>query len=245
MSSAGIIEEHSQGNACWHVHLRKTNQQLLLQMTLVCFSCWYTMLIPPITLLNYRSCIWRPPERSSPFKLKNNLDHSLVWSLLFIHAISGCDTTSRPYGVGKVTALSKYAALSRAADVFLSAKAEIAKIGEKAVPVIRGCTSSLTLNGACVARLLQRVATSTQYVYPEKLHHTSDTAALHSHQAYHQVQAWYGRYIPAAPQTLLKVIRCNCTGQCDRKSCTCRKHGLKCAPASVQCKGEPAWMWHQ
>ena len=48
----------SAGNACWHVHLRKTSQQLLLQMTLVCFSCWHTMLIPPITLMNYRSCIW-------------------------------------------------------------------------------------------------------------------------------------------------------------------------------------------
>ena len=152
----------------------------------------------------------------------------------------------------------KYAALSRAADVFLSAKADIAKLSEKAIRVICGCTSSLTLNDACVARLLQRVATSTQYVYPEKLHHTSVTAALHSHQTYHQVQAWYGRYIPAgewgwgqsltslvpiilnqaaAPQTLLKVIRCNCTGQCDRKSCTCRKHDLKCAPASVHCKG--------
>ena len=137
---------------------------------------------------------------------------------------------------------------SRAADVFLSAKADIAKLGEKAVLVIRGCTSSLTLNDACVARLLQRVATSTQYVYPEQLHHTSDAAALHSHKTYHKVQAWYGRYIPAgewgweqsltslvprimnqiaAPQTLLKVIHCNCTGQCDRKSCTCRKHGLK------------------
>ena len=72
-----------------------------------------------------------------------------------MHAISGCDTTSRPYGIGNVTVLSKYAALSRAADVFLSAKADIAKLCEKAVLVIRGCTSSLTLNDACVARLLQ------------------------------------------------------------------------------------------
>ena len=108
--------------------------------------------------------------------LKNNLDHSFVRSLLFMHAISGCDTTSRPYGIGKVTVISKYTALSRAADVFLSAKADIAKLGEKAVMVIRGCTSSLTLNDACVARLLQRVYSHFNPVcVPGKLHHTSDT----------------------------------------------------------------------
>ena len=80
-----------------------------------------------------------------------------------------------------------------------------------------------------------------------KLPHTSDAAALHSRRTYHQVQAWYGRDIPAgewgweqspngqvptimnqaaAPETLLKIIHCKCTGQCDRKSCTCCKHGL-------------------
>ena len=114
-----------------------------------------------------------------------------------MHAISGCDTTSMPYGIGKVTVISKYAAFSRAADMFLSAKADIAKLGEKALLVICGCTSSLTLNDVRVARFLEMVATSTQYVYPEKLHHTSDTAALHSRQTFHQVQAWYGRDIPA------------------------------------------------
>ena len=37
----------------------------------------------------------------------------------------------------------------------------------------------------------------------------------------------------SAPDTLMKLIRCNCTGQCDRKSCTCGKHGLKCVPVCV------------
>ena len=33
------------------------------------------------------------------------------WHLLFIHAISGCDTTSRPYGIGKTSAKDKAANL--------------------------------------------------------------------------------------------------------------------------------------
>ena len=85
MSSADNIEEHFQGDACWHVHLRKTNQQLLLQTTLVCFSCWYTMLIPPITLLNNTSCIWGPPERSSPLKLSR-----ITWTIPLYDHCSSC-----------------------------------------------------------------------------------------------------------------------------------------------------------
>ena len=37
--------------------------------------------------------------------LFSSLDPVLSESLLFIHAISGCDTTSRPYGIGKVSAM--------------------------------------------------------------------------------------------------------------------------------------------
>ena len=42
---------------------------------------------------------------------------------------------------------------------------------------------------------------------------------------------------PSAPEHLLTIIRFNCTGQCDRKTCTCRKNGQKCTRACGQCKG--------
>ena len=41
----------------------------------------------------------------------------------------------------------------------------------------------------------------------------------------------------AAPPSLLKVIRCNCTGKCDRNTCSCRKNGLLCTLACGHCKG--------
>ena len=67
----------------------------------------------------------------------------ITWTIPLYDPCSSCMrlvvvTTSRPYGIGKVTVLSKYAALSRAADVFLSAKADIVKLGEKVLLVIRG-----------------------------------------------------------------------------------------------------------
>lgn len=52
--------------------------------------------------------------------LKKNLDPALSEALLFLHAVSGCDTTSRSYGIGKVTVLTKYAALKKSTSVFLS-----------------------------------------------------------------------------------------------------------------------------
>jgi hypothetical protein len=41
--------------------------------------------------------------------IKRRVDVKLSESLLFLHAVSGCDTTSRPHGIGKVGVLKKYA----------------------------------------------------------------------------------------------------------------------------------------
>ncbi len=65
-------------------------------------------------------------------KQKKNLDPSLSEAFLFLHSISGCDTTSRPYGIGKVTVLLKYAALQKSTSIFMSpssSKEDIKKAG--------------------------------------------------------------------------------------------------------------------
>ena len=43
--------------------------------------------------------------------------------------------------------------------------------------------------------------------------------------------------LPAAPERLLKIIRCNCKLNCDSKRCTCRKHGLCCSAGCGECRG--------
>ena len=35
--------------------------------------------------------------------------------------------------------------------------------------------------------------------------------------------------LPAAPESLLQMIRCNCSSDCASARCTCRKHGLECS----------------
>ena len=39
--------------------------------------------------------------------------------------------------------------------------------------------------------------------------------------------------LPAAPESLLPMVRCNCSSDCVSKRCTCRKYGLECSPALV------------
>lgn len=103
-----------------------------------------------------------------------------------------------------------------------------------------------------------KVATSAGYVPPEKLPPTVDAGRFHSLRMYHQVQTWRSNNLPpenwgwsaspsglvpfkmskeAAPEQLLRTIRCNCGGKCDRKSCTCLKNGLLCTTACGQFKG--------
>ena len=51
--------------------------------------------------------------------LQAGINHVLSNTLLFIHAISGCDTTSKPYGIGKVSVIEKFNKLKESAKVFL------------------------------------------------------------------------------------------------------------------------------
>ena len=43
--------------------------------------------------------------------------------------------------------------------------------------------------------------------------------------------------ISPAPENLLKILRCNCQSDCNSRSCTCRKHDLKCSSACGHCRG--------
>ena len=193
--------------------------------------------------------------------LKKNLDPALTSALLFLHAISGCDTTSRPHGIGKVTVLAKYQALAQCASTFMlptATKSAIVEAGDDALLVMYDCTTSPNLTAARVAKFQRRVATAAGYVAPEKLPPTQDAARFHHYRTYHQVQEWRGNTLapdewgwavsvnglmpvkmtqPAAPEKLLKIIRCNCSGNCEKKICTCRKNALQCTPACGQCKG--------
>jgi hypothetical protein len=184
---------------------------------------------------------------------------------LFVHAILGCDTTSRAFSIGKGLALKcirSDAHFKTQAKIFLDESAtedDIVCAGEAALVCLYKGTSDDTLDKLRLQRFQQKVATSTSCVQPKSLPTTASTAKYHSLRVYLQVQVWAGRTdlnpqtfgwkavegnlmprlcdMDVAPKTLLEVVRCNCKAGCESMRCSCRKAGLDCSTGCGQCRG--------
>ena len=125
---------------------------------------------------------------------------------------------------------------------------DIGKSGHQALLTIYGCSPTSDLDFERAAKFSEKVVSSSSYLPPERLPPTSDAARFHSLRVYLQVQTWLGNNMEAtewrwllhqahngfvlkpkkmekvaAPASLLKIIRCNCTGNCDKNTCSCRK----------------------
>ena len=182
---------------------------------------------------------------------------------LFLHALTGCDTTSRVFGIGKGTVLKNLASYNRFQDqsaVFMKEDAtheEVAKAGEKALISIYKGKNTDTLDNLRYQKFITKSAKSKNIVQVRTLPPTSAAAKYHFYRVYHQIQAWIGNnidplqwgwtqsghrlvplktYLSAAPERFLNIIKCNCKN-CDTKRCSCRKHGLVCSPACGGCRG--------
>ena len=184
--------------------------------------------------------------------LQTSLDPTLSQLILFTRALSGCDTISRPYGIGKLSAIAKHQALAIHTDTFLTSdqsRDTIEGAGHQALAVLYGCQD---LNHGWLSKFREKVITISFYVPPERLPPTIDAARFHSRRVYLQVPSWLGNDLEPtdwgwvlqdnilkpcrmeqapAPASLLKVIQCCCTGSCARNTCSCRKHGLACKVA--------------
>ena len=97
-------------------------------------------------------------------------------------------------------------------------------------------------------------------VDPKNLPPTSAAAKFHSYRVFLQINQWKNSDCnmmpeswgwprtesglipiltdqPPAPEELLKIIRCNCSGDCSSAKCSCKKHSMKCSIACGQCCG--------
>ena len=190
--------------------------------------------------------------------LQTSLDPTLSQSILFIHALSGCDTTFRPYGIGKLSAIAKHKALAIHADTFMTldkSRDTIEAAGHQALAALYGCQD---LNHGRLSNFRESLITSSFYVPPERLPPTIDAVRFHGRRVYLQVQSWLENDLEPtdcgwllqdnilkpwrmeqapAPASLRKVIRCCCTGSCTRSTCSCRKHGLACTVTCQHCEG--------
>ena len=158
---------------------------------------------------------------------------------MFIHAILGCDTTSRLHGLGKGLSLIRIisSALFRyKADQFCKKDATVDDVidaGEAVLVCRYSGKEGDNIDGMRYAKCCDKVATNEVHIRPQTLPPTSSAARYHSMRVYLQVQQWLGvcnmndtdrgwttkdenrvpvmTDLPPAPDELLRVIRCNFT----------------------------------
>ena len=118
--------------------------------------------------------------------VKEKLGQEICRHILFIHAISGCDTTSRIYGIGKGLPLKKFVSDThfrehvKVFDSLPASKEEIVKAGEG-------------LDGLRFRRYCEKVSTGTSQIQPQSLAPTFAAASYHSMRVYHQFIQWKGK----------------------------------------------------
>ena len=188
--------------------------------------------------------------------------------ILFIHAWSGCDTTSATFGQGKGVILKKMESseeLQSLSEIFMCESAtpeDISSAGERIFVIMYSGKNEETLNSLRYTRYLNLLATSKRTLRPEMLPPTDRAAHYHSLRVHLQILKWKdlndirndqaidwgwkrekSHLMPVmtdkepAPSDILKIIRCRCKRSCTTM-CSCKKNGLKCVKACLNCQGE-------
>ena len=193
--------------------------------------------------------------------LQDHINPDIAASLLFLYALTGCDTVSRQYGIGKVMAMGKCDKLKDHAIAFLTPNQVHDNVNKHGLEVLYSCKPGHSLDFERAARFSSKVASRSTYLLPESLP-PCDAVRYHSYRVYHQVPTWLGNDLDSTkwgwllhkspnverlkpvkmrmdpvPASLLKLVKCNCHGKCDKNSCSCYKNGLVCSLACGHCKG--------
>lgn len=198
-------------------------------------------------------------------KLKILFGEDICRSLLFIHAFTGCDTTSRIFGVGKKGVFQKTIRgdriISSCSKIFTSKnidKEEIIKHGHRMfVHLFGGKEESLSSLRHHI--FTKKALTGNIFITPERLPPTASAASFHSLRVYFQIMIWMEMGsdmnptewgwkcennklkpimtdVNVAPESLLKVIHCSCLGGCKSMRCSCRRYGLPCTLICGSCQ---------
>lgn len=187
--------------------------------------------------------------------------------IAFLHAVTGCDTTSSLFNKGKKQAfklLQSNETLRQKVSAFNdtnATKEDIAQAGEYFLKLLyNGRVSSDDLNKTrfnCYKKVIAKQPVFGKFdlsVLPP----TSGAAKQHSYRVFHQVQSWRGVELPAtdwgwkkkegqllpiptldplAPENLLKLVFCNCKIDCAQR-CDCRRGEFPCTAMCGKCNGE-------
>ncbi|CAH3139653.1 unnamed protein product, partial [Porites lobata] len=115
---------------------------------------------------------------------------------------------------------------------------DIVVAGENALVSLYGGKPGEKLDGMRYQRYCEKLATNSSQIQPQNLPPTNGKALKDYGWKVTEGQVLPRMTdLPAALESLLQMIKCNCSSDCASARCTCRKHGLECSPACGQCRG--------
>lgn len=220
---------------------------------------------------NNKGLFFRSDKSSAPkvydiCEMKQVLGSDLCSHLLFVHAFTGCDTTSRIFSVSKKSVFQKLvngeSTMKTCSDAFLlpdQTNSVIEDLGSKAMAVMFGGKSIDSLASLRYNLFSKKIVSAKSFVAPERLPPTESSTKYHCFRVYYQIMVWTGnesgmdavnwgwklednQFVPvmtnkpAAPETLLRMVHCNCTTACRTPRCSCRGYGLPCTSACGSCQ---------
>ncbi|KAJ8871541.1 hypothetical protein PR048_027864 [Dryococelus australis] len=156
--------------------------------------------------------------------------------VLFVHVMSGCDSTSAPYRVGKVKSFKKieYSNIRKLVDPF-----NATGISQDEAAAAEPLIVSLQTN-CFICLFFPRL----QQLQENKVFRCMYKCSYGEASLFLQVSGVVnGEHTPvptlqvAAPEIIMKQISCNCISYCERP-CSCRRAGLKCSPMCGRCAGD-------
>ena len=140
---------------------------------------------------------------------------------------------------------------------------ELKHCGEKILVQLYGGKNTDSLEALRIRKFKDKVVKSTTCVEILNLPPTLDAAQYHIYRAFYQAKCWMskneecslkavdwgwqilqGRLFPRtmdcqpAPDNILKLIHCQCKGDCSTARCSCRKNSLQCTNACGECRGD-------
>lgn len=275
LRSAGCTVHHAKGDADLLI-VTKAIEGAEIRDTVVVADDTDILVLLVHHAQNTTCNVWFKPstkkESKKPSKfcnitaLRSHLGSVICEYILFAHAVLGCDTTSRVFGIGKGKSVNKLKSdlnFVEQAKVFMSpssSQSDIIVAGHRALVCLYNGHPNGSLNQLRLMKFLDKSTTSTKVVEPQTIPPTEDSAKYHSLRVFQQIQVWLGndekvppcqwgwkvndgKMIPLmtdkppAPIRFLEAIHCKCKTGCNTLRCSCRKNGLECSAACSECRG--------
>ena len=124
--------------------------------------------------------------------MKEELGKEICQHILFLHAVTGSDTTSRPFGIGKAASLKKFEFTyfqnqAKFFDSEMVAIDDLTRAGENALVELYGGKRGEALDSLRYRRFYEKVTTRGHQIRPHDLPPTSAAAKYHSLRVFLQV----------------------------------------------------------